>query len=55
MLTLLDFSSAFETINVTLLISKLAYYGFDSAALRWFTRYIRDPSQRVEMCDGNGK
>lgn len=35
-LTLLDFSRAFDTINIPLLLSKLSFYGFDHSAVAWF-------------------
>ena len=53
-LVLLDFSRAFDTINHTLLLAKLAYYGFDSNALSWFSSYLCDRSQRVEASDSSG-
>lgn len=54
-LVLLDFSRAFDTINPSLLLSKLAYYGFDEDAIKWFTSYLDGRTQRVEVCtDSNG-
>ena len=39
-LTLLDFSRVFDSINVPLLLSKLSYYGFDSETVAWFDSYL---------------
>ena len=53
-LVLLDFSRAFESINTSLMISKLTYYGFNDATVKWFTSYLTGRTQRVEVCDSNG-
>ena len=53
-LVLLDFSRAFDTINHNLLMSKLAYYGLDSIALRWFSSYLSGRLQRVETSTDSG-
>ena len=47
-LILLDFSRAFDSINISLLLSKLNYYGFDRAAIRWFHSYLDNRRQLVE-------
>lgn len=44
---LLDFSAAFDVIDHVILISKLIGYGFTSSAIRWFTSYLSERSQRV--------
>ncbi|KAF9803255.1 hypothetical protein SFRURICE_007101 [Spodoptera frugiperda] len=38
-LVLLDFSRAFDSINLSLLISKMAYYGFDIPTIKWPEEY----------------
>ncbi|KAJ8714407.1 hypothetical protein PYW07_002632 [Mythimna separata] len=48
-LVLLDFSRAFDAINTILLLSKLAYYGFDGDAVDWFKSYLTDRSQYVQI------
>lgn len=48
-LTLLDFSRAFDSINITLLLSKLSYYGFGSSTVKWFNSYLSDRMQHVEV------
>jgi hypothetical protein len=53
-LVFLDFSRAFDTINHDLLLSKLSYYGFDSSALKWFSSYLSDRSQRVMVTSESG-
>jgi hypothetical protein len=53
-LVLLDYSRAFDTINTTLLLSKLAYYGFDYKTINWFATYLSDRSQRVEVQNTEG-
>lgn len=49
-LVLLDYSRAFDSINIRLLISKLVYYGFDETAINWLTSYLNGRTQRVEVC-----
>lgn len=53
-LVLLDFSRAFDSINVELLISKLSYYGFDQSAQNWFNSYLSNRFQFVELKNSNG-
>lgn len=48
-LVLLDFSRAFDSINLNLLLSKLSYYGFDVKALKWFHSYLSERYQYVEL------
>lgn len=54
LLVLLDFSRAFDSINTTLLLSKLSYYGFDTAALNWFHSYLTSRQQFVELRQPSG-
>ena len=53
-LTLLDYSRAFDCISIPLLLSKLAYYGFDETTLHWFNSYLSGRSQvvRIRLPDG---
>lgn len=53
-LTLLDFSRAFDTINTSLMLSKLSYYGFESGTVQWFASYLSLRSQKVELRGENG-
>ncbi len=46
-LTLLDYSKAFDTINYRLLLAKLKSLGFSSNALEWFGSYLYGRSQKV--------
>lgn len=54
-ITLLDHSRAFDTLNHELLLSKLSFYGFDDQALKWFSSYLTGRSQRVEIINENGE
>lgn len=53
-LVLLDFSRAFDTIDTSLLLSKLAFYGFDSLSVKWFHSYLIGRKQYVKICNGDG-
>jgi hypothetical protein len=48
-LVLLDFSRAFDCINVPLLLSKMSYYGFDVTAIEWFSSYLSGRTQTVAL------
>ena len=51
-LTLLDLSAAFDTIDHTTLLSRLSkLYGVSGSALAWFESYLRDRTQTV-LVDG---
>ena len=46
-LLLFDLSAAFDTVDQSILISKLQIYGFDSTALNWVRSYLTDRTQQV--------
>ena len=46
-LLLFDLSAAFDTVNHSILISKLKIYGFCEKSISWVTSYLTDRSQRV--------
>ncbi len=48
-LVLLDLSSAFDTIDYTILTSRLQSLGVNDAALKWFTSYLADRQQAVNI------
>ncbi len=45
----LDLSKAFDSINHSILLSKLSFYGIKNASLRWFSSYICDCYQAVRV------
>ena len=45
----LDFAKAFDTVDHTILIKKLDYYGIRGTALEWFKSYLSDRTQRVSI------
>lgn len=47
----LDLRRAFETIDRTILINKLQYYGIQGVALQWFTDYL---TNRAQVTNYNG-
>lgn len=53
-LVLLDFSRAFDSINLSLLLSKLAFYGFETNTLRWFHSYLYGRQQYVQLTAQDG-
>ncbi|KAL0883331.1 hypothetical protein ABMA27_016821 [Loxostege sticticalis] len=54
MLILLDFSRAFDSINIPLLLSKMRYYGVEDGAIKWFHSYLTNRSQFVEIRSADG-
>ena len=44
----LDLSKAFDTLNHTILIEKLQYYGLNDTSLNWFHSYLHDRLQFTE-------
>lgn len=54
LMALLDFSRAFDAINTKLLLSKMSYYGFETDAIAWFSSYLSDRTQVVQLQDDNG-
>ena len=51
-LTLLDYSKAFNCANHNIIIAKLKSLGFSNIALRWINSYLTGRSQRVKTQQG---
>ena len=45
----IDLSKAFDTLDHQILLSKLKYYGADDTSLRWFSSYLSNRKQFVEI------
>ena len=45
----IDISKAFDTIDHTILISKLEHYGDENNELQWFISYMHNRQQYVEV------
>ena len=51
-LALLDFSSAFDTIDHTILVHRLhTDFGFTDTVLQWFSSYLTDCTHYVSLCN----
>ena len=45
----MDLSKAFDTLNLNILTQKLSHYGIRGVENKWFTSYLTDRSQFVEI------
>ena len=53
--TLLDYSKAFDTLDHHLLCTKLEYYGFDQISVSFFKSYLQNRHQQVVTESGKSK
>ena len=47
-----DITKAFDTIDHEIILRKMSFLGVDQAAIKWFSSYLSDRTQR---CSVNGK
>lgn len=47
--TLLDFTKAFDTVNHSILLRKLSYYGIADISVKWFESYLANRKQRCSI------
>ena len=45
----IDLKKAFDTVNHTILLDKLNYYGFRGIVNQWFSSYLSNPTQTTEI------
>jgi hypothetical protein len=48
-LVYIDFKKAFDVVNHQLLLQKLKLYNFDKHAIKWFTSYLSNRAQKVQL------
>lgn len=48
-MTSLDFSQAFDSVNFDLLLAKLRFYQFDDISVKWFSSYLTGRTQRTKV------
>lgn len=53
-LVLLDYSRAFDTINIQLMLTKLNYYGFSQKTVQWFGSYLGNRTQTIAITRDDG-
>ncbi|CAG4982095.1 unnamed protein product [Colias eurytheme] len=53
LLVLLDFTRAFDCIDVEMMVAKLKFYGVSSKACKWFRSYLMYRKQYVVVQNGN--
>ena len=47
----LHLKKAFDTVDHAILLTKLRYYGVETASINWFTSYLEN---RQQVCYANG-
>ena len=50
-MVVIDLQKAFDTINHKILLTKLRALGLDQVAIKWFTSYLEDRQQIVQVGD----
>ena len=49
----IDFKKAFDTVNHSILLQKLNFYGIRGVAEKWIESYLSDRKQFVKICDSS--
>ncbi|XP_052749329.1 uncharacterized protein LOC128200304 [Galleria mellonella] len=55
LLALLDYSRAFDSISIPLLLAKLTFYGLDEQSVGWFTSFLDNRRQTVKLVGRAGR
>ena len=50
-MVVIDLQKAFDTVNHKILLSKLQALGLDQVAIKWFTSYLENRQQIVQIGD----
>ncbi len=49
----IDLNKAFDTVNHSVLLHKLNFYGIRGVAEKWIESYLSDRKQFVKICDSS--
>ena len=55
MLILIDFQKALDTVNHSILLEKLSFYGIRGLSLKWFRSYLHEKKFHVSIGESSSE